>query len=189
MTIRDIFETMDYGPAPESAAEAQAWLATARPAASATGSTGPSRAGRDLRDPEPRHGQGAGAVTQAPPPTWTRPWPPPAAAQPKWARLPGHARARVLYALARLVQKHARLFAVLETMDNGKPIREPRHRRAAGRAALLLPRRHGAASGRRTARPRAPLGVCGADHPVELPAADAGLEGRAGARRRATRWC
>jgi aldehyde dehydrogenase (NAD+) len=35
-------------------------------------------------------------------------------------------RARFLYALARLVQKHARLFAVLETLDNGKPIRESR---------------------------------------------------------------
>jgi aldehyde dehydrogenase (NAD+) len=39
---------------------------------------------------------------------------------------PGHERARVLYALARLIQKHARLFAVLETLDNGKPIRESR---------------------------------------------------------------
>nr|MCU0619314.1 aldehyde dehydrogenase family protein [Gemmatimonadaceae bacterium]MCU0627373.1 aldehyde dehydrogenase family protein [Gemmatimonadaceae bacterium] len=35
-------------------------------------------------------------------------------------------RARHLYALARMVQKHARLFAVLETLDNGKPIRETR---------------------------------------------------------------
>ena len=33
---------------------------------------------------------------------------------------------KYLYALARLVQKHARLLAVLETMDNGKPIRESR---------------------------------------------------------------
>ncbi|OIP83939.1 MAG: aldehyde dehydrogenase, partial [Rhodobacterales bacterium CG2_30_65_12] len=47
-------------------------------------------------------------------------------AQPKWAGLSGHQRARTLYALARLVQKHSRLFAVLETMDNGKPIRESR---------------------------------------------------------------
>lgn len=35
-------------------------------------------------------------------------------------------RAKYLYAIARQVQKHARLFAVLETMDNGKPIRESR---------------------------------------------------------------
>jgi len=46
-------------------------------------------------------------------------------AQPKWAR-DGKARARVLYALARQMQKNARLLAVMETLDNGKPIREAR---------------------------------------------------------------
>ncbi len=48
------------------------------------------------------------------------------AAQPAWAALDGHQRARYLYALARQIQKHSRLFAVLESMDNGKPIRESR---------------------------------------------------------------
>src|SRR5207237_4541655 len=43
-----------------------------------------------------------------------------------WQALDGHTRARHLYALARGIQKHARLFAVLETMDNGKSIRETR---------------------------------------------------------------
>jgi len=43
-----------------------------------------------------------------------------------WSKLPGHTRARYLYALARGIQKRARLFAVLETMDNGKPVRESR---------------------------------------------------------------
>ena len=47
-------------------------------------------------------------------------------ALPVWQALSGHERARYLYALARLVQKHARRLAVLETMDNGKPIRESR---------------------------------------------------------------
>jgi aldehyde dehydrogenase (NAD+) len=45
---------------------------------------------------------------------------------PAWSATPGHVRARYLYALARQVQKHARLLAVLETLDNGKPIRETR---------------------------------------------------------------
>src|SRR5213076_2447918 len=45
---------------------------------------------------------------------------------PAWAALSGHARARHLYALARAVQKHARLLAVLESLDNGKSIRETR---------------------------------------------------------------
>jgi len=43
-----------------------------------------------------------------------------------WQKIGGHVRARYLYALARLVQKHSRRLAVLETMDNGKPIRESR---------------------------------------------------------------
>lgn len=47
-------------------------------------------------------------------------------ALPEWAALGGHQRARYLYALARQIQKHSRLFAVLESMDNGKPIRETR---------------------------------------------------------------
>jgi aldehyde dehydrogenase (NAD+) len=45
---------------------------------------------------------------------------------PGWKELSGHERARYLYALARQLQKHARLFAVLETLDNGKTIRETR---------------------------------------------------------------
>jgi aldehyde dehydrogenase (NAD+) len=48
------------------------------------------------------------------------------AAAPAWAGLPAHARARYLYALAREVQRHSRLLAVLESLDNGKPIRETR---------------------------------------------------------------
>jgi aldehyde dehydrogenase (NAD+) len=45
---------------------------------------------------------------------------------PAWSATAGHVRARYLYALARQIQKHSRLFAVLETLDNGKPIRESR---------------------------------------------------------------
>src|SRR5207247_8772351 len=45
---------------------------------------------------------------------------------PAWSTLSGHARARHLYALARAVQKHSRLLAVLESLDNGKSIRETR---------------------------------------------------------------
>jgi len=49
-----------------------------------------------------------------------------AAAFDNWRHLSGHQRARYLYAIARQIQKHSRLFAVLETIDNGKPIRETR---------------------------------------------------------------
>jgi aldehyde dehydrogenase (NAD+) len=47
-------------------------------------------------------------------------------AQKQWFAIGGHARAKYLYAIARQIQKHSRLFAVLETLDNGKPIRESR---------------------------------------------------------------
>ena len=45
---------------------------------------------------------------------------------PSWSKLPGHVRATHLYAIARLIQKRERFLSVLETMDNGKPIRESR---------------------------------------------------------------
>ena len=43
-----------------------------------------------------------------------------------WSKLPGHVRARHLYSIARHVQKHMRLVAVVESMDNGKSVRETR---------------------------------------------------------------
>ncbi len=47
-------------------------------------------------------------------------------ALPAWNKIGAHQRARFLYAIARKIQKHARLLAVLESLDNGKPIRETR---------------------------------------------------------------
>jgi aldehyde dehydrogenase (NAD+) len=43
-----------------------------------------------------------------------------------WASLPGKERAKYLYRIARLLQERSREFAVLETIDGGKPIRESR---------------------------------------------------------------
>ena len=43
-----------------------------------------------------------------------------------WSKLPPHARALKLYALARATQRNCRLLAVVESLDNGKPIRESR---------------------------------------------------------------
>ncbi|RKN47261.1 aldehyde dehydrogenase family protein [Streptomyces hoynatensis] len=48
------------------------------------------------------------------------------AALPAWSGLPGAERAKYLFRLARLLQEHARELAVLESLDNGKPIRESR---------------------------------------------------------------
>src|SRR5512142_369568 len=43
-----------------------------------------------------------------------------------WSRLPGRERAKYLFRIARIVQEKARELAVLESLDNGKPIRESR---------------------------------------------------------------
>ncbi len=44
----------------------------------------------------------------------------------KWSKLSSFDRSKYLYALARLIQKNSRFISVLETIDNGKPIRETR---------------------------------------------------------------
>ena len=43
-----------------------------------------------------------------------------------WSRMPGRERAKYLYRIARIIQERSRELAVLETLDNGKPIRESR---------------------------------------------------------------
>jgi aldehyde dehydrogenase (NAD+) len=43
-----------------------------------------------------------------------------------WSRMPGRERAKYLYRIARLLQDRAREFAVAETLDGGKPIKESR---------------------------------------------------------------
>ena len=44
----------------------------------------------------------------------------------KWSKLSSFDRSKYLYAIARLIQKNSRFISVLETIDNGKPIRETR---------------------------------------------------------------
>lgn len=43
-----------------------------------------------------------------------------------WSKTSPHVRARHLYSIARHIQKHMRLFNVVESLDNGKTIRETR---------------------------------------------------------------
>lgn len=126
MSIKEIFETMDYGPAPESAAEALAWLVDQgdRFGHFINGSfTAP---GDGFNSRNPATGEVLATLSQASQADVDAATAAARSAQPGWEKLGGPGRARFLYAIARLLQKHARLFAVLETMDNGKPIRESR---------------------------------------------------------------
>ena len=126
MSIQEILETMDYGPAPENPSIVQAWLDTNRAgfghfidgAFTATGTLfevqNPATGEAIARATQGTKADVDAAVTAA------------RKAQPGWAAMSGHGRARHLYAIARHIQQHSRFLAVLETIDNGKPIRETR---------------------------------------------------------------
>ncbi|MCT4608327.1 MAG: aldehyde dehydrogenase family protein [Pelagimonas sp.] len=126
MTIKEIFETMEYGPAPEAAGDALAWITDqgARFGHYIDGAF--TAAGETFETTNPATGEVLAEITQATQGDVDAAVAAARKAQPAWEALGGGGRARYLYALARLVQKHARLLAVLETLDNGKPIREAR---------------------------------------------------------------
>ncbi|MBI5600857.1 MAG: aldehyde dehydrogenase family protein [Gemmatimonadetes bacterium] len=117
---------MEYGPAPEADAPARAWLAAHGDAfGHFIGGTW-TKVGKTFETFDPSTGKSLARVSQGTAKDVDAAVAAARKAYPAWSRLAPHARARHLYALARMVQKHARLFAVLETLDNGKPIRETR---------------------------------------------------------------
>ncbi|MEO8334968.1 MAG: aldehyde dehydrogenase family protein [bacterium] len=125
-TVREAFETMEYGVAPESDKAALEWLAKHdakfghyiggvwTKSANTFEIINPATAKRIANVSQASKKDVDAAVKAA------------RKALPAWQALGGHGRARYLYALARAVQRNARLLAVLETMDNGKSIRETR---------------------------------------------------------------
>ena len=125
-TINEILQTMDYGPAPESTKEAQAWLAQRAGRFGLLIDNAWTGAADTFASTNPADGKELAQITQATGEDVDRAVAAARRAQPGWVALGGNGRARVLYALARLLQKHARLFAVIETLDNGKTIRETR---------------------------------------------------------------
>lgn len=126
MSVADYFDTMDYGPAPEADGDARAWIAKHDAKfghfidgkfvqGSTTFDSHAPASGEHLAKLARGSSDEVDAAVKAA-----------RKAQKKWAALPGHARARHLYALARSIQRNARLIAVIEALDNGKPIRETR---------------------------------------------------------------
>ena len=126
--VSEIFESMEYGPAPEAAGPAVAWLEAhgRRFGHFIGGAWQPSADGARFPTLNPATATPLAEVAQGGPDDVERAVAAARAAQPGWAGLGPAGRARFLYAMARHVQKHTRLFAVLETLDNGKPIRESR---------------------------------------------------------------
>lgn len=125
-TIKEILQTMDYGPALETTKEAQAWLDGHERRFGLFIDNAWSDAGETFATTNPADGIELAQVTQATNDDVERAVAAARRAQPGWVALGGHGRAKIMYALSRLLQKHARLFAVLETLDNGKTIRETR---------------------------------------------------------------
>ncbi len=169
MTVKEIFESMDYGPAPEDASDAYAWLKDRGGIAGhyINGKFGPLR--DDFASNNPATGERLAGITKGTKDEIAAAVKAARAAQPKWAKAGGHARAKVLYAISRLIQKHSRLLAVMESLDNGKPIRESRD------IDVPLVARHfyyhaGMAQLMDAERPdREALGVCGQIIPWNFP--------------------
>jgi len=128
MSIADIFETMEYGPAPESAGPAQSWLEAhqRRFGLFVDGAWTEPTPERLFDTVNPASGTPIARITQANEAEVDAAVSAARKAFEGWSQTSGHMRARYLYAIARQIQKHARKFAVLETLDNGKPIRETR---------------------------------------------------------------
>ncbi len=127
-SVREIFETMEYGPAPEQADIALIWLED-HPLAVHPFINGEFAQFIDEKYFEsinPRDGKPLARLVQCGETEVNAAVAAAKAAFPTWSALTGHQRARYLYAIARQIQKHSRLFAVLESLDNGKPIRESR---------------------------------------------------------------
>jgi aldehyde dehydrogenase (NAD+) len=128
MSIAEKFVTMEYGPAPEDAKEVLAWLDHHKRRLShfINGAWVAPSTGKYFDTTDPSTGEKLASVAEGSAADIDAAVKAAHAAFPGWQSLTPHARARYLYALARQVQKHSRRLAVLETMDNGKPIRESR---------------------------------------------------------------
>ncbi|MGF6345339.1 aldehyde dehydrogenase family protein [Variovorax sp. W2I14] len=127
-SVARYFDTMDYGPAPESDTDARQWLARHAEGFGhfIDGRFTDVSAGARFDTAEPATGQRLAGIAQGSAEDVDAAVAAARGAQPGWLALGGHGRARHLYALARMVQRHARLLAVVEALDNGKPIRETR---------------------------------------------------------------
>lgn len=126
--ITEILKTMDYGVAPEGNEHVVIWLDSHQHSFKhfINGQFVPSADGAQFEALAPATGERLAMVAQGGRVEIDAAVAAARRAYKSWSTLPGNARARYLYALARLLQKRERFFSVLESMNNGKPIRESR---------------------------------------------------------------
>ncbi len=125
-TIQEILNTMDYGTAPEDSKIVREWLTKHEDGFGHFINGAFTKVGETFDVQTPATGNVIAKVSQGSASDVDDAVKAARAAQPKWAGLSGHERAKYLYALARHIQQHSRFLAVLESIDNGKPIRESR---------------------------------------------------------------
>jgi aldehyde dehydrogenase (NAD+) len=128
MSIAEKFLTLEYGPAPEDPKDALLWLDQhqRRFGHFIGGAWRPPIEGGFFDSTDPSTGEQIATVAQGSAADIDAAVEAARKAFPRWQSLTPHARARYLYAMARAIQRHSRRLAVLETIDNGKPIRESR---------------------------------------------------------------
>ena len=128
MEVRDLFESMDYGAAPEADDRARAWLEERKGVLDhyIAGRWRTPESGEYFQTRNPSGGELLAMVADGNEADVNRAVAAAADALEGWVAIGGHGRARYLYAMARHIQKNGRLFSVLESLDNGKPIRESR---------------------------------------------------------------
>ncbi len=125
-SIVEKFQSMEYGPAPEDPGEVNKWLDAHQRSFGHFINGEWTKVAASFETKNPATGEVIARVAQADAADVDRAVKAARAALPAWQALTGHQRARYLYAFARQVQKHSRRLAVLESMDNGKSIRESR---------------------------------------------------------------
>ena len=124
--IKDILRTMDYGPSPESSEHVGVWLEEHKSGFGHFINGAFTKPGAFFDVFNPANGERIARVSQGSAKDIDAAVAAARKAQPKWAALSGFERSKHIYALARHVQKRERFLSVLETIDNGKPIRKSR---------------------------------------------------------------
>lgn len=128
MEIKEIYDTMVYGPAPETAAPAVEFLENHQRSFDLFigGEWVKPNSKKYAETHNPSNKEFLAKIAEADEKDVDKAVKAATKALTGWATLSGFERAKYLYAIARQIQKNSRLFAVLETLDNGKPIRETR---------------------------------------------------------------
>ncbi|MBU8882812.1 aldehyde dehydrogenase family protein [Kaistella sp. DKR-2] len=128
MEIKEIYNTMVYGPAPETAKPAIEFLEAHQRSFDLfiDGTWVKPNSNKYAETHNPSNKEFLAKIAEADATDVDMAVQAANKALPEWVAIGGFERAKYLYAIARQIQKNSRLFAVLETLDNGKPIRETR---------------------------------------------------------------